>query len=230
MSDGETNEADRKTARKRAAKKTAKKAAKKTARKAASKRARAAGAGVVTARTTTDNSSDTADTASAAPLRKAPTKVQAMRASAKERQRRWMVVGGILVVGFGASVGIGFSDSGQIDIKRAIDERNERIRSGDLTGADTERSTVEAPVQRTAVQQRTNSGLRGAGSSAQPRPEPEPEPDPAATSTATSSDSRLATSTEATTDTEGENEAEAESDVATTSPRTGTSSPANTTS
>lgn len=228
MSDGETNEAVRKTARKRAAKKTAKKAAKKTARKAASKRSSAAGAGVVTSRTTTDNSSDSADTVSEAPLRKAPTKVQAMRASVKERQRRWMVVGGILVVGFGASVGIGFSDSGQIDIKRAIDERNERIRSGDLTGADTERSTVEAPVQRTAVQQRTNSGLRGAGSSAQPRPEP--EPNPVATSTATSSDSGVATSTEATTDTEGEIEVEAESDVATTSPSTGTSSSANTAS
>jgi hypothetical protein len=103
----------------------------------------------------------------------------------------------ILVVGVGASAAIGFTDQGQIDVNQAIEERNERIRSGQLREGDTQRVIV--PVQNTQANKLPDGGLIGLGVGAAPPPPPEPATT-TATTTATSTDA-TATST---TDVEGE--------------------------
>ena len=138
------------------------------------------------------------DSESERPVRKAPTPIAASRRSNKAKRKQLLIVGVIFIVGMGASALVGFTDAGVIDVNKEIEERNERLRSGQLGENDTQRVIV--PVQNTAANQLPDGGLIGLPVSATPPPPP-PEP---ATTTATSTDD-VASSTDAVAE-EGESE------------------------
>ena len=122
--------------------------------------------------------------------RRAPTPVAATRARARARQFQLLVSVVIIVIGIGASAAVGVTDDGQIDVVQTIEERNERIRTGQ--GNEQERNSVIVPVQNTNERQ-VDGGLRGRGVGT-----PTPVvPDPLASSTASSTDA-TASSTDAT--------------------------------
>ncbi len=125
------------------------------------------------------------------PVRKAPTPIAANRADSQAKRNQFLIVGAIFIVGIGASAAISFFDEGSIDVNQAIEERNERLRSGQLKDGDTGRIIV--PVQNTAANQLPDGGLVGLGIGTKP-----PAPPPAtttATSTASTTDA-TASSTE----------------------------------
>lgn len=130
--------------------------------------------------------------------RKAPTRLAHERSSTKARRNQLIVVAVLLLTGVGASAAVGVTDAGQIDVNKAIEERNERIRSGQ--GSEEER--VFVPVQNTTANQLPDGGLVGLGiGGAIDEPKPPAPATTTASSTATSTDS-VAPSTIETIDTE----------------------------
>lgn len=130
--------------------------------------------------------------------RKAPTPISAEGIARKKANRRKMVVAGLILLGIGSSAAVGFTDGGQIDVLKTIEERNQRIRTNTTNESDTFSSNVEVPVQTTNTNSKPDGGLKGRGTGGTV-----PEVAPVATSTATSSeemasstDSSLATSTD----------------------------------
>lgn len=189
--------------RKTAAKKVVKKAAvKKVARKRVSTRG-----SEESVRETTQASSIEREQSS----RKSPTPIASKKAKSKAKQKQSIVIGAILLIGVIASAGVGFTDDGAIDVNEAIEARNERMRSGQLSDSDTKRVIV--PVQNTEANKLPDGGLVGLGVGAE-KPAPKPEPE-VSTSTATSTDG-VATST----DEVAEENVDSEEDGETTQPDT----------
>lgn len=122
--------------------------------------------------------------------RKAPTPINDNKTAQRAANRRRLVVVGLLIIGIGASAAVGFTDQGQIDVMKTIEQRNQRIRTNTTDERDAFTSNVEVPVQNTS--NKPDGGLVGRGIGAQP-PEVKTEE---ATSTASSTDA-TASSTEA---------------------------------
>lgn len=142
-------------------------------------------------------------------VRKAPTSIASQNNKSKTKRNQIMFVAVLLVVGIGGSAAVGFTDKGQINVNQAIEERNERLRNGQLSEKDSQRIIV--PVQNSEANKLPDGGLVGFGVGAEP---PAPKPEPATTtasSTATSTD-ETATSTDDGTDTSSENGEAGESD------------------
>ena len=112
--------------------------------------------------------------------RKAPTSIAVRRATVQTKRRLQIIFFSVLIVSIGLSAAVGLTDDGHIDVNKAIEERNERIRSGQLGENDRERIFV--PVQNTEANKLPDGGLVGLGVGAAP-PAPAPEP---ATTTASS--------------------------------------------
>jgi hypothetical protein len=138
--------------------------------------------------------------------RKAPTPFAGAKAAAINKKKHIIVATILMAFGFGASAMVGFTDEGQINVQKTIEDRNERIRNNQANERDFIGGRVEVPVQNTTVRQ-ADGGLIGRGvGSGTTAPTP-----PVATSTATSSietatsSEAVATSSEATAaDTESE--------------------------
>jgi len=123
--------------------------------------------------------------------RRAPTPVAASKARSRAMQLQIAISVFIIVIGVGASAAVGVTDDGQIDVVQTIEERNERIRSGQ--GTEQEQGSIIVPVQNT-TQRLPDGGLRGRGvGSAQPVAVPEP-----VSSTTASTTDDMASSTDAT--------------------------------
>jgi len=125
--------------------------------------------------------------------RKAPTAIASGQATKKMKRRQFVIIGASLVFGIGASALIGITDKGQIDVKKTIEARNERIRTNTTDERDVNTSLVEVPVQNTNTAGKADGGLVGRGTGGK-------KPQPAvvvASTTATSSD-QTASSTDAT--------------------------------
>lgn len=140
----------------------------------------------------------TEDTEDVVPERKAPTKISQNKRSWRP-SRKLIVVGLVLMSGLGATLWIGFSDQGQIDVSAKIVERNNEIMAGVRPDGDENSATIAksqiVPVQNTNTTV-PNGGLRGRGVGTAKVEQPNV---PLATSTATStasSTSDIATSTE----------------------------------
>ena len=141
--------------------------------------------------------------------RKAPTRIVTKEKS-KRGYKKMMIVGGILLLGFGAAAYIGNSDSGQINIASVIDERNKQTAAGNNSGDGSSGASTVIPVQNTAPPSVPNGGLRGRGVGTAKVVTPPPiveEATSSATSTATSTDDSIET------DEEAGDEPEAESDA-----------------
>ncbi len=68
------------------------------------------------------------------PERKAPTAIAATRSATKTTRRQIAVVALLIIVGIGASAGVGFTDKGSIDVSKTIALRNEKITRGEVQG------------------------------------------------------------------------------------------------
>jgi hypothetical protein len=123
--------------------------------------------------------------------RRAPTPIAATKARARNRQLQMFVTVIIIVLGVGASAAVGVTDEGQIDVVKTIEERNERIRSGQ--GTEQEINSMILPVQNTN-ERLPDGGLRGRGVGTAPAAA---APDPLASTTASTTDA-TASSTDAT--------------------------------
>lgn len=106
------------------------------------------------------------------PARKSPTQIAARKAKNRTRRNHLMVVLFILLLGIGGSVGVGITDKGKIDVNQTIEERNERLRSGQLSADD--RDNIIVPTQNTSANQLPDGGLVGLGVGAAPPPPPNP--------------------------------------------------------
>jgi len=133
--------------------------------------------------------------------RKAPTSFASEKQRQKQRQKHMIIIGLILVVGIGASAAVGFTDQGQINVTQVIEERNQRVVSGNTDTRDRDSDTVAVPVQNT--NKAANGGLVGLGTGgAKPTPPVETASTTASTTDATaSSTDEVATSTTESTET-----------------------------
>lgn len=102
--------------------------------------------------------------------RKAPTTLSPTRTTKSPVRKHAIVIGLLLIVGVGGSAAIGFTDPGQIDVVKAITERNEQAKNGDTP------NPIMVPVQSTT--QEPDGGLVGLGIGG-------PETQPATTSSST---------------------------------------------
>lgn len=93
--------------------------------------------------------------------RKAPTKIAETKVVALHKRKQVIVTGSVLLFGIFASAMIGFTDDGQIDVQKTIEERNERIRNNQANNDDLISGMVEVPVQNTSV--KADGGLIGRG-------------------------------------------------------------------
>lgn len=119
--------------------------------------------------------------------RKAPTPLAGKKLAKAKKRKRTVVVGFLLLLGVISSAAVGYIDEGQIDVKKTIDARNERIRNNVANEDDVLTSSVEIPVQNTNINNKPDGGLIGRGVGAN-NPVPKEEPNPLlASSTATSS-------------------------------------------
>ncbi|MEK7639337.1 MAG: hypothetical protein AAB388_04210 [Patescibacteria group bacterium] len=126
--------------------------------------------------------------------RKAPTPMARERASSR-RQRNHIVVAIIVfLLGVGASAAVGVTDEGRIDVIKAIEERNERIRANTPDARDSGTPTdIVVPVQNT-----------NRGPALVPLPDeqlPLRETNSSSTASSTTRTDEVASSTEATTTT-----------------------------
>jgi len=121
--------------------------------------------------------------------RKAPTAIASSKAARKRKKKQNLVVAVMILAGIGASAAVGYTDKGQIDIQKTMEERNERIRNNTLNETDNGTQNVIVPVQNTS--KKPDGGLRGSGI-VEPPKAPEPE---VASTTATSTD-EMASSTD----------------------------------
>jgi len=117
--------------------------------------------------------------------RKAPTPLASSRSRSRAKQLQIMVSTVIVLIGVGTSAAVGMTDKGQIDVNQTIEERNERIRTGQVSA---EENTIIVPVQNTNVRQ-ADGGMTGRGVGAAPPPPP--------VDTMASSTDDMASSTEA---------------------------------
>ena len=140
-------------------------------------------------------------TVSTSSTRKAPTPIAANRASSKAKQKQMILAFVVAFVSVGLSAAVGFTDKGQIDVNKAIEDRNERIRSGQ--GGDDLKNLI-VPVQNTDANKLPDGGLVGLGKPEKPKSEPK-----TASSTASSTD-ETASSTDESNEEPAEIEAEDE--------------------
>ncbi len=89
--------------------------------------------------------------------RKAPTPLATDRIEKKTRKKQLLIASLLLLVGVGASAAVGFSDTGQIDVNKTIEDRNDRITSS----SDNPTGEIVVPVQNTSGE--PNGGMRGRG-------------------------------------------------------------------
>lgn len=130
--------------------------------------------------------------------RKAPTPFAASKVVRHRKQKQMATVVGGLLFAVGVSAVVGLTDSGQIDVQKTIEARNDRIRSNTASEADVVVSTVEIPVQNTNAR-KADGGLIGRGTGgAAPLPVPAAKP-PVATGSTTEA-MITATTTASTTD------------------------------
>ncbi len=123
--------------------------------------------------------------------RRAPTPLRAERSAQAKSRRSLIIVALFFVVCTGIGIGIGMSDSGQIDVVAVVNERNERVNRGEVREGE---SAISVPVQNSDI--RPNGGLVPADPSAIPPPVVD-----TATTTdvvSTSTDDGTATSTDVT--------------------------------
>ena len=139
-------------------------------------------------------------------IRKAPTPFSFNRNLLSKKRKRTIVASLVMLVGVGASAVVGFTDSGQIDVQKTIEERNARIRNNNPDERDVLNSTVEVPVQNTNSSGQPPKPLKGLGIGSGNAQTPPPEPD-VSTSTASSTD-QTATSTEEVIETSADSEVE----------------------
>lgn len=163
----------------------AKKAAKKTAKKAVKK---------------TTNRSVAKKTAKKTTLRKAPTRGRVIaREDAFPYKQVVLVLGSIVVVG-GVSLYLGFSDAGQIDIARTLQQNAEqKAAAGEVAGTVEERRAVDAAAKRPRS---VDGGLT-------PSKNQKPAPKPTATDTASSTEATASSTDAAAADAENASSAEA---------------------
>ena len=121
--------------------------------------------------------------------RKAPTPLAEGQAVQQRRKKQTIVIVLTVVLGIGISALVGYTDNGQIDVQKTIEDRNERIRTNNPNEHDVMTSTLEVPVQNTNNAGKADGGFIGQGA---PASTPQPV---VASSTATSSD-QTASSTE----------------------------------
>lgn len=124
--------------------------------------------------------------------RKAPTILAEIQAEQKRRKKQIIVVSVMMLLGVGASAGFGYTDKGQIDVQKTIEDRNERIRNNKTDERDVLNSHVEVPVQNSNNTGKADGGMVGRGTGGKT---PQPAVESLATTTATSSE-QVASSTE----------------------------------
>lgn len=164
-----TKKATKAAPRKRAARKSAPKKA------APKKRAPRKTASVAVSKKTTPKTTPKTSSARKAPTKVAQSKVAKEQASRK-RTRTIVLTALTIVIVSGASITLGYSDTGEIDIDKALAERaSVRVEKSD---DGTERVTV--PVKDVSAKT-ANGGLVGAGVPPQKKA-PTPEPSETATS------------------------------------------------
>lgn len=118
--------------------------------------------------------------------RKAPSNISP-KENSKFTSKKSLIIGGVLLSAVIASVLIGTSDSGQINVATVIDERNEKIASGEnFDDGSSSGSSTAVPVQNTAPPSVPNGGLHGRGVGTAPAKQLVAE-SPIATTTATTS-------------------------------------------
>jgi hypothetical protein len=128
--------------------------------------------------------------------RKAPTSLGLKKIRISRRQRQQIIAVSMILVGMVASVAVGLTDGGQINVDATIQARSEQINTNTSEDNELITSTVEVPVQNS--QKHAVGHLRGRGVGAN-NPSAPIEPTVAGTSTATSTDVNMdnASSTEA---------------------------------
>lgn len=133
-------------------------------------------------------------TNTAAETRKAPTSLASRKAAKKHQRKRQIIIVILLLIGLGSSAAVGLTDSGQIDVKKTIEARNERIKNNQALEIDTLVTDTVIPVQNTNKNREAGNGLVGLG---KPNTTSEPtlEPD-IASSTATSTEATASSTTE----------------------------------
>lgn len=87
--------------------------------------------------------------------RKAPTALSQRRTKKSPVRKHVLIIGMLLIIGVGGSAAIGFTDPGQIDVVKAITERNEQAKNSDTP------NPIMVPVQSTT--QEPDGGLVGLG-------------------------------------------------------------------
>jgi hypothetical protein len=91
--------------------------------------------------------------------RKAPTPIATVAKSKNKKQFSFILLGVYFFLVGAVSVGVGYSDSGQIDVVATVNQRNEKINRGEVRDERTgEITTVNVPVQNT--DNRPNGGLQ----------------------------------------------------------------------
>lgn len=148
-------------------------------------------------------------------VRKSPTQIAARKAKNRSRRNHMLVVFFILLLGVGGSFVVGYTDKGKIDVNQAIEERNERLRNGQLsTDA---RDNIIVPTQNTRINQLPDGGLISSdlGNTSPPKPEP--------VATTSSSTASTTESTETSEDDTESSEADASSTESETTNDTNTS-------
>lgn len=95
--------------------------------------------------------------------RKAPTLLAEDKNIHKLKQKRFITVAVLILIGVSASAAVGYTDKGAINVTQTIEARNERIRTNTASIQDTMSSTVEIPVQDTTREKKVDGGLIGRG-------------------------------------------------------------------
>ncbi|MCA9363106.1 hypothetical protein KC851_02195, partial [Candidatus Kaiserbacteria bacterium] len=81
--------------------------------------------------------------------RKAPTSLASRKAAKKHQLKRQIIIVILLLIGIGSSAMVGLTDSGQIDVRKTIEARNERIKNNQALEIDTLVADTVIPVQNT---------------------------------------------------------------------------------
>ena len=119
--------------------------------------------------------------------RKAPTTLAAKRRGRSQKSKTLITVLGLCLVLSGAGVGIGFTDSGSINVVAVVNERNEKINKGEIR--DEAGQVVTQTLQVQNADARPNGGLKLGDTPAIVPPVPETATSTGAISTSTESSS-----------------------------------------
>ncbi len=137
---------------------------------------------------------------SAPPARKAPTQVAARRRNHSRNSKSFFAVLGICLLITGMGIGIGFMDTGVIDVVAVVSERNEKINKGEVRDESGNAVTQTIQVQ---TDTRPNGGLpMGDPIETPPTPPPPVATTTASTTAASASSTETMPATEATVPTE----------------------------